>query len=40
MDAFVEEAAQVLVQIYELIWLQGVDVSGYESALPLDIVDG
>ena len=35
MDAFVEEAAQTLILIYELIWLQGEDVSGYESALEL-----
>ncbi len=40
MNAFVEEAAQMLVQIYELIWLQGIDVSEYQSALQLDIVNG
>ncbi len=40
MDAFVEEAAQMLVQIYELIWLQGIDVSEYQSALQLEIVNG
>jgi hypothetical protein len=35
MDAFVEEATQTLIQIYELIWLQGVDVGTLESALQL-----
>jgi hypothetical protein len=40
MDAFVADVAKDLIQIYELIWLKGVDVSGFESALQLDILDG
>jgi len=35
MDGFVEEAVQTLYQIYELLWLQGVNVNRHETALEL-----
>lgn len=40
MDSFVDETVHTLIKIYEFICLQGVDVSGYESALQLDIENG